>query len=63
VLDARRSDGRLVLDLDDPGEPSPQQARAGLLDVADRVGALDGELDVAGAPGGGVRITAELPCE
>jgi len=34
----------------------------GLLDLEDRVGALDGRLTVERAPGGGVRIRAEIPC-
>jgi signal transduction histidine kinase len=47
---ARLADGRLVLEL----EPAPEDP---LVDLADRVGALDGRL-VAGA--GGLRV--ELPC-
>jgi signal transduction histidine kinase len=35
---------------------------AGLLDLEDRVGVLDGHLAVERAPGGGVRIRAEIPC-
>jgi hypothetical protein len=47
---ARLDDGRLVLEL----EPAPAEP---LVDLEDRVGALDGRL-VAGA--GGLRV--ELPC-
>jgi signal transduction histidine kinase len=32
------------------------------VDLEDRVGALDGRLDVERAPDGGVRIRAEIPC-
>jgi signal transduction histidine kinase len=34
----------------------------GLLDVADRVGALGGTLTILSPAGGGTRIHAEIPC-
>jgi signal transduction histidine kinase len=53
---AERRDGALVVDVEAEAEPE------GLLDLEDRVGALDGRLDVERAAGGGVRIRAEIPC-
>jgi signal transduction histidine kinase len=53
---AERRDGALVVDIEAEAEPE------GLLDLEDRVGALDGRLDVERAAGGGVRIRAEIPC-
>jgi len=51
-----RRDGALVVDVEAEAEPE------GLLDLEDRVGALDGRLDVEHASDGGVRIRAEIPC-
>jgi signal transduction histidine kinase len=34
----------------------------GLRGLADRVGALDGDLTIESPPGGGTRIVAEIPC-
>ncbi len=51
-----RRDAALVVDVEAEAEPE------GLLDLEDRVGALDGRLAVERAPGGGVRIRAEIPC-
>jgi signal transduction histidine kinase len=53
---AERRDAVLVVDVEAVAEPE------GLLDLEDRVGALDGHLAVERAPGGGVRIRAEIPC-
>ena len=55
-VSATRRDGALVVDVDAEGEPD------GLVDLEDRVGALDGRLAVEQAPGGRVRIRAEIPC-
>ncbi len=41
----------------------PSESRETLIDLEDRVRALDGSLDVVQAPGGGVRIGVEIPCE
>jgi hypothetical protein len=46
-------DGRLVVTADDDGEPRD----ASLVHVADRVGALGGELDLAPT-----NLRAEIPC-
>lgn len=49
--------GLLVIDVETRSEPD------GLIDLEDRVGALKGRLSVEPAPGGGIRIHAEIPCE
>ncbi len=56
LASAERRDGVLVVDVEAEAEPE------GLLELEDRVGALDGNLAVERAPGGGVRIRAEIPC-
>jgi signal transduction histidine kinase len=53
---AERRDCALVVDVEAEAEPKE------LVDLEDRVGALDGRLDVERAPDGGVRIRAEIPC-
>jgi signal transduction histidine kinase len=55
-VSATRRDGALVVDVDTEAEPD------GLVDLEDRIGALDGRLAVEQAPGGRVRIRAEIPC-
>jgi signal transduction histidine kinase len=55
-VSATRRDGALVVDVETEAEPD------GFVDLEDRVGALDGRLAVERAPGGGVRIRAEIPC-
>ena len=57
TVDAARRDGRLVLNIVTDQQP-PQE----LIDLEDRVGALDGRLLVEHPPSGGTRIRAELPC-
>jgi signal transduction histidine kinase len=52
-----RRDGVLVVDVETEAEPRR------LVDLEDRVGALDGRLAVAPAQGGRVRIRADIPCE
>lgn len=61
-VDARVADGALVVEVEDPGEPSPQRALADLVSVADRVRALDGRFTVEARTDGGVLMRAELPC-
>jgi len=61
-VQAQVADGRLLVEVEDPGEVSPQRALADLVSVADRVKALDGLLTVEPTPEGGVVIRAELPC-
>jgi signal transduction histidine kinase len=52
-----RADGRLVIEI--VGDRAPES----LIELEDRVGALDGTIEVMGAPGGAVRLKAEIPCE
>ena len=59
---ARVAAGALVVEVEDPGEPSPRRVLADLASVADRVRALDGRLTVEATEGGGVLMRAELPC-
>jgi len=56
LASAECRDAVLVVDVEAKAEPE------GLLDLEDRVGALDGRFAVERAPGGGVRIRAEIPC-
>lgn len=54
--------GRLVVDVEDDGSGGADPAKgSGLHGLADRVGALDGRLDVGSAPRGGTRVRAEIP--
>jgi signal transduction histidine kinase len=52
-----RDHGRLVIEI--LADDRPKE----LIELEDRVGALDGTLAVAGGPGGVVRVRAEIPCE
>jgi signal transduction histidine kinase len=56
-VSATRRDGALLVDVETEAEPQ------GLVDLEDRVGALDRRVAVERAPGGGVTIRAEIPCE
>jgi signal transduction histidine kinase len=53
---AFRRDGLLVIEVE--GDTVPDE----IVDLEDRVGALDGILDVVHDPGGRVTIRAEIPC-
>jgi signal transduction histidine kinase len=59
----RDQNNTLTIEVADDGiggaDPS---AGTGLRGLADRVAALDGRLELESPPGGGTRITAELPC-
>lgn len=59
----RRYDGRLRVEVSDDGvggaDPS---AGSGLRGLWDRVGALDGRIEVVSPPGEGTLIRAEIPC-
>ncbi len=59
-----RANGKVVVEIRDDGvggaDPS---SGSGLSGLADRVAALDGELDVDSPPGGGTVVRAEVPCE
>lgn len=53
---ARRLGGSLIVDVETTGRPH------GLVEVEDRVGALDGRIAVRGTADGQVHIGAEIPC-
>jgi signal transduction histidine kinase len=56
-VSAARHDSRLVVEVE--GDRVP----AGIIDLQDRVGALDGSVAVMPGPDGRTRIRAEIPCE
>jgi signal transduction histidine kinase len=56
TVGAARQGSRLVIEI--AGDDAPQQ----LTELEDRLGALDGSLEVVHGPGGRVRIRAEIPC-
>ena len=57
-----RENGRVVVEVVDDGVGGADAAQgSGLRGFSDRVGALDGRLDVESPPGGGTRILAEIP--
>jgi signal transduction histidine kinase len=57
VVCAERRNGRLIVELDGDAEPQP------FVDLEDRVGALDGTVEVVRGASGQVTIRAEIPCE
>jgi len=58
-----QENGRLKVVIADDGIGGADPSRSsGLRGLADRVEALGGSLAVQSPPGGGTRITAELPC-
>jgi signal transduction histidine kinase len=58
TIGATRRDGQLVVQIERDGDV-PED----LIHLQDRVGALDGRLEVLHQPDGRVRIRAEVPCE
>jgi signal transduction histidine kinase len=57
------ANGRLVIEVSDDGQGGAKPASGtGLQGLADRVGALDGQLAVRSSPGAGTTIRAEIPC-
>jgi signal transduction histidine kinase len=58
----RRADGRAVIDIRDDGVGGADAtAGSGLRGLQDRVGALDGTLEVRSPPGAGTLVTARIP--
>ena len=56
-------DERVVVEVDDDGIGGADPSRgSGLRGLADRVRALDGELETVSAPGRGTRLRAVIPC-
>jgi signal transduction histidine kinase len=63
TIAAAQSDGRLVVEVADDGIGGAHWVGgSGLRGLADRVEALGGRLVVDSPPGGGTRISAEIPC-
>ena len=65
-------DGRLVLEIQDDGrglspdfdlERAEQDGHLGLAGMRERIAALDGEFQLSGAPGAGVRVRLVVPLE
>jgi signal transduction histidine kinase len=63
LLSARREQNVVRLTVRDDGVGGADPGAPGLVGLADRVRAVDGNLSVFSPPGGGTVITAELPCE
>jgi len=62
-VSVRDFDERVLVDVDDDGVGGADPARgSGLRGLADRVHALDGELELDSTPGSGTRLHAEIPC-
>jgi signal transduction histidine kinase len=61
-ISAMRSDGKLVVEVEDDGRGGADPAGSGLRGLADRLEALGGRLVVADASGGGTRVRGEIPC-
>ncbi|HEX2428924.1 MAG TPA: sensor histidine kinase [Gaiellaceae bacterium] len=63
LIDTRRNDGTLVVEVADDGSGGAQQTGgSGLRGLADRVEARGGRLLVQSVPGAGTRIRGEIPC-
>jgi signal transduction histidine kinase len=63
TVTVERQNGRLVVAVEDDGVggADPQNG-TGLRGLADRVGILEGRLEVDSEPGRGTRVTARIPC-
>ncbi|MDX6274085.1 MAG: hypothetical protein QOJ92_1295 [Frankiales bacterium] len=58
-----RPDGYLVIRVEDDGVGGADPERgSGLRGLIDRVGAVDGRLELTTTPGGGTAVVAEIPC-
>jgi signal transduction histidine kinase len=63
VVDLWHERGRLVAEIADDGPGGASVASgSGLRGLADRIGALDGSVEVDSAPGAGTRVHVEIPC-
>ena len=64
TVDVRHARGRLVVDVTDDGRGGAcARAGSGLRGLEDRVGALDGRLEVHSPVGAGTRVHVEIPCD
>jgi signal transduction histidine kinase len=63
TVEIRHEPGRLVIDVTDDGRGGacPSEG-SGLRGLADRIGALDGRLEVHSPLGAGTRVHVEIPC-
>ncbi len=64
TVSLERVDGVIGFTVRDDGrgfDPSVRGYGTGLQGIADRLGALDGELDVASRPGSGTTVTGRVP--
>ena len=62
-VDVARSNGTVVVEVRDDGVGGADPQRgSGLRGLADRVGAVDGRLQVRSEPGAGTVVHAEIPC-
>ncbi|MGZ8650131.1 MAG: sensor histidine kinase [Solirubrobacteraceae bacterium] len=62
AVDVRVERGRLVIDVADDGcGGASAGAGSGLSGLADRVGALDGRVEIDSSPGDGTRVHVEIP--
>jgi signal transduction histidine kinase len=63
TIDVRRDGDRLVVEVtEDEVNDLHQELEARFIDLADRVGALDGRLSVEQDPDRAITIRAEIPC-
>jgi len=63
MVDAGVEDGQLVVTIEDDGIGGAKlEGGSGLRGLRDRVGALDGILDIESHEGRGTRIRVEIPC-
>jgi signal transduction histidine kinase len=60
-VEVLKTDNGLVVAVERVGHMDDADER--LVEVADRVGALDGDVDVGAGPNGHVRVKARIPCE
>jgi signal transduction histidine kinase len=58
---ARVDEGTLLVAVCDDGLGGAQPGGSGLLELADRLAAVDGRLEVESPPGGGTRLAAAIP--
>jgi signal transduction histidine kinase len=65
TVDVRHEGGRLVIEVTDDGvvEGADRDLESGFIDLADRIGALEGKVRVQYVPAGALTIQAEIPCE
>jgi signal transduction histidine kinase len=63
TMGVSQANGRLLVEVADDGVGGADPGTgSGLSGLADRVAAVDGQLEVESAPGSGTRVLAEIPC-